>query len=141
VRFFEASAIVKRYVRERQRTEVRRLMRVGEMAVSRLSEVEVISAFARVARETVMSHTQRDRAAAAFVADLDSWHVVEVTPEVTATARRLLMQHSLRSGDAVQLASALILQAGIGQALLAVVAYDQRVLDAARAEQLLTVGG
>ncbi len=51
------------------------------------------------------------------------------------------MQHSLRSGDALQLAAALVLQEGIGGELQALVAYDRRLLDAARAEQLRVIGG
>ena len=141
MRFFDASALVKRYIREQGSAQVRRLLRMGDVAVSRLSEVEVVSAFARLAREKAISRTQRDRAAKAFIADLTAWHVVEVTPEVVATARRLVMQHTLRSGDALQLAGALVLQAGMGDELQALVAYDHRVLDAARAEQLTAVGG
>jgi len=141
MRFFDASALVKRYIRERGSTQVRRLLRAGDVAVSRLSEVEVVSAFARLARDKAISRPQRDRVVAAFVADLAAWHVVEVTPEVVTTARRLLMQHALRSGDAVQLAGALVLQAGMGREFQALVAYDHRVLDAARAEQLAVIGG
>lgn len=140
MRFFDASALVKRYVRERQSSQVRRLLRAGDVAVCRLSEVEVVSAFARLARDKAISRPQRDRAVAAFIGDLRAWHVVEITPELATVARRLLLQHVLRSGDAVQLAGALVLQAGIGVPLEALVAYDSRVLDAARAEQLVVVG-
>lgn len=140
MRFFDASALVKRYVRERESTQVRRLLRAGDVAVSRLSEAEVVSALARLARVNAISRRQRDRAVAAFLGDLTAWHIVEVTPEVVTTARRLLMQHALRSGDAVQLACALVLHAGIGREFEALVAYDHRVLDAARAEQLAVIG-
>lgn len=101
----------------------------------------MVSALARLARDKAISLAQRDRAVTAFVADLSSWHVIEVTQEVVTTARRLLMQHSLRSGDALQLAAALVLQEGIGGELQALVAYDRRLLDAARAEQLRVIGG
>ena len=140
MRFFDASALVKRYIRGRESTHVRRLLRSDDVAISRLSEIEVVSAFARLARENGVTHMQRDRAAAAFMADVATWHVVEITPAVAATARRLLLQHSLRSGDALQLASALVLQTGLGTPLVAFVAYDHRLLEAARAEQLVTVG-
>jgi hypothetical protein len=79
---------------------------------------------------------QRDRAVAAFVGDLMAWHVIELTPDVMATARRLLMQHQLRAGDAVQLSAALVLQVGLGEALDEFVAYDQRILGVADSEQL-----
>lgn len=64
----------------------------------------MVSALARLVHESVLSVAQRDRAVAEFVADIDAWHVVQITVDITATARRLLLQHSLRSGDAVQLA-------------------------------------
>lgn len=136
MRFFDASALVKRYVHEPQSTRVRRLLRAGDVALCRLSEVEVISAFARLAREEAISPAERDRAAAAFVADIPAWTVVEITPDVARTARRLLLQHTLRSGDAVQLGAALMLQEATGQPLREFVAYDRRLLHAAQAEQL-----
>ena len=113
--FFDASALVKRYVREPESVRVRKLLRADAVAVSRLSEVEVVSAFARLARDHALTSAQRDRATAAFVRDLSAWVVVEVTTTVTTTARRLLLQHRLRAGDALQLASALTLQSAIGE--------------------------
>jgi predicted nucleic acid-binding protein len=136
MRFFDASALVKKYVRETDSARVRRLLTSGDVALSRLSEVEVVSAFARLARDEAISVAQRDRAAAAFVSDLLAWHVIELTPEVMATARRLLLQHHLRAGDAVQLSAALVLQVGLGEALEEFVAYDHRILGVAVAEQL-----
>jgi predicted nucleic acid-binding protein len=136
VRFFDASAIVKRYVRESHSARIRRLLGAGDVALSRLSEIEVVSAFARLARKKAISVVQRDRAIGAFVTDLTAWYVVEITPQVTAAAIQLLTQHPLRSGDAVQVASALVLQEGLGQPLEAFVACDRRVIDAAAAEEL-----
>jgi hypothetical protein len=60
---------------------------------------------------------QRDRAVAAFASDLNAWHVIELSSDVMATARRLLMQHQLRAGDAVQLSAALVLQVCLEEAL------------------------
>jgi hypothetical protein len=136
VRFFDASAIVKRYIREQGSTQVRRLLSDGDVAISRLSEVEVTSAFARLARERAISLAQRDRALAAFLGDLPAWTIVEMTPAVTQSARRLLFRHVLRAGDALQLGAALVLQDGLGQPLRQFVAHDVRLVAAARAEQL-----
>jgi hypothetical protein len=47
------------------------------------------------------------------------------------------MQHQLRAGDAVQLSAALVLQVGLEEPLDEFVAYDQRILGAASAEQLV----
>lgn len=132
--FFDASAVVKRYVREAESAKIRPLLARGEVAVSRLTEVEVASALNRLAREGVLTVPQRDRALAMFLDDLTRWEVVEITAGVTAIAVRLLGRHPLRSSDAVQLAAALLLQAGLGVPLDAFVAYDARILTAAREE-------
>jgi predicted nucleic acid-binding protein len=50
-RYFDASALVKRYVRETGSVMVRRLLAAGIVASSRLSEVEVSSGVIRRARE------------------------------------------------------------------------------------------
>jgi uncharacterized protein len=131
--FVDASALVKRYVRERHSLKVRRLLNAEAVAVSRISDVEVPSAFARLVRERRLSSRARRRALQAFVGDVGAWHVVEVTAAVTALARDLLLRHDLRSGEAIQLASALWLRQAVP--LAGFVAFDTRLGSAARAEQ------
>ena len=133
--FADATALVKRYVRERHSVKVRRLVAAGAVAVSRLSEVEVPSALARLARERRLSVRSRDRATAAFLTDFAAWHVVEITSDVTALARTLLHRHDLRAGDAIQLASAVWLRQSVS--LSGVLAFDTRLVTAAHAEQFL----
>ncbi len=135
MRYFDASALVKRYVREEASVKVRRLLRSDTPATSRLSEVEITSALERRAREGAFSPAERDRALAALVSDVPSLVVVELTAEVTAKARALLQRHALRAGDAVQLASCLYLQAQLGEPVT-IVAFDERLLTAARQEGL-----
>jgi predicted nucleic acid-binding protein len=98
---------VKRYVRERHSVKVRRFLTAAPIAISRLSEVEVPSALARLVRERRLPSRSRDRAITAFVTDIAAWHVVEITADVTGLARTLLHRHDLRTGDAIQLASGL----------------------------------
>jgi hypothetical protein len=131
--FLDASALVKRYIRERGSTRIRRLLTEGDVAIARLSEVEVASAFARLARAATISVAQRDRAMTTFIADLSLWTVVELTADTTRHARLLLLRHALRTGDAIQLASAMVLRDSIGE-LEAFVAHDARLLQAAQAE-------
>ena len=59
-----------------------------------------------------------------------------MSANVTARARGLLLRHRLRAGDAIQLASALLLQTRLGEPLDAFVAFDDRLLEAATAEGL-----
>jgi len=139
MRFFDASALVKRYVREPHSAAVRRWLAAGPAAVSRLSDVEVASGLARLARDGAISSAQRDRAITAFMSDVETWHVVELSGEVATLARDLLTRFPLRSGDAIQLASALRIQQVSLTPLTAFVAYDARLNTAAAAEGLATV--
>jgi predicted nucleic acid-binding protein len=59
-RYFDASALVKRYVRETGSVVVRRLLATGIAATSRLSEVEVASGIVRRAREGAFTAPRRD---------------------------------------------------------------------------------
>lgn len=133
MRYFDASALAKRYVREKGSLKVRRLLASDLPATSRLSAVEIASALMRRSREGAFSDTARDRACAALDADMPAMLVVELTAEVVARARELLRRHPLRASDAIQLASYLYLQEELGEQMLFVV-FDDRLAAAARAE-------
>ena len=90
------------------------------------------------AREGAFTIHERDRALASLADDLATLIIVEFTPEITADARALLVRHLLRAGDAVQLASCLYLQRELSQRL-PLVAFDDRLADAARHEGLTVV--
>lgn len=138
-RYFDASALAKRYVRETGSTTVRRLLASGSAATSRLSDVEVSSAIVRRAREGTFTMKERDRMLAALQHDVPALAVVELTPEITAGARALLLRYPLRAGDAVQLASGLYLQRQLARPVPFVV-FDRRLVLAARAEGLVVIG-
>jgi predicted nucleic acid-binding protein len=134
-RYFDASALVKRYVRENGSSMVRRLLASDLAAISRLSEVEIASGVARRAREGSLTVRHRDRILRSLQHDLEALAIVELVPDVTAEARALLLRHPLRASDAIQLASCLYLQRQLAEPVH-FVAFDRRLLDAARAEQL-----
>lgn len=135
MQYFDASALVKRYVREQGSVKVRRLISRDVPAASRLSEVEVASALNRRARESAFSVAERDRALAALENDFPSILVVELTAEITARARALFQRHAIRASDAIQLASCLYLQLQLGEPIT-MIAFDGRLIDAARLEGL-----
>jgi hypothetical protein len=72
----------------------------------------------------------------AFATDLAAWNVVEFTAEIATRAHQQLLRHPLRSGDAIQLASALWLLQAIP--LDHLVAFDVRLVTAATAEGFQT---
>jgi predicted nucleic acid-binding protein len=138
-RYFDSSALVKRYVDETGSRAVRRLLASGSIATSRLSEVEVTSAIRRRIRESTLSTLDGSSILAALTRDVRALVIVELTPEVVAIASGLLERHTLRSSDAVQLASAVYLRQQLA-APMPFVAFDARLVAAARAEGLSVVG-
>ena len=111
---------MKRYVHEAGGDRVRRWLASATPATSRLSEVELASALTRRWREA---------------ADLNALTVVEIVPAVSLSARKLLLRHVLRAGDALQLASCLHLREAVGEAV-AFAGFDDRLNGAAAAEGL-----
>lgn len=139
MRFFDSSAVVKAYQTEVHSAQVRGWLAAPDVATSRLTDVEVASALSRLAREGAMSADRVHDALFSFRADVRKWQVVELTPDVVSIATRLLGQHPLRASDAIQLASALVLQHELGLPLDAFVVYDRRLADAARREHLTVI--
>jgi predicted nucleic acid-binding protein len=133
MRFFDASALVKRYVRESGTPTVRRLLRESRAVVSRLSEAEIRSAVHRRKREGALTHAQQRRALNALRADLLRLEIVELSPKVVAAVHPLLGRHFLRAADSLQLASAIVLRDTLGTEF-ELVTYDQRLHAAARLE-------
>lgn len=133
--YFDASALAKRYVREKGSLRVRRLLASGLPVTSRYSAVEVASALARRAREGAISGEDCERGLAALRDDLGAMLVVELTPAVVTRAQLLLQRHSLRAGDAVQLASCLELRTELDEPITLVV-FDDRLAAAARKEKV-----
>ena len=114
---------------------VRRQLRTGRIATSRLSAIEITSALARRAREGGLTTAERDRAVRILNTDLAAYILVELTAELSTDAHALLLRHPLRSGDTVQLASCLYRQRETGERI-SFAAFDERLNNAARAEGL-----
>jgi predicted nucleic acid-binding protein len=137
LRYFDASALVKRYVSELGSESVSSLLQGGLAATSRMSEVEVASALSRRCREGAFPPAERDRALAALRRDVAALFLVEIGPEVVARAVTLLTRHALRAADSLQLASCMELRDRLQTPCL-FVCSDDRLLAAARREGLAT---
>jgi predicted nucleic acid-binding protein len=70
--------------------------------------------------------------------DVPALAMVELSAEITGDARALLLRHTLRASDAVQLASCLYLQRQLVEPV-PFVAFDGRLVLAARAEGLTVI--
>lgn len=142
--FFDSSGLVKRYIIEKGTTWVRAttaLSAQNKIFVSALARAEVTSAFARRKREQSLS--LRSAKAAYLLLKRHFAREYEVVPLGNAILERaedLLDTHPLRAMDAIQLASALEIQArlsGAGLPPLQFVCADARLLAAAATEGLV----
>lgn len=124
-------------MREEATESVRRLLEHELRATVRSSESEVASALARRQREGGFSQAEMMGALFALRRDMGLLLVVEITAQVVARSVELLQRHALRAGDALQLAAALELGRMLRLPVL-FVAFDQRLLAAAKAEKLKT---
>jgi len=134
--FVDASALVKRYVREPGTDAVRSLFSRGKkLAASRITAVEVPAALARRARSGDLDERLAMKQAARVAADLGNMYLVELRREVVRIANELVWRHAMRAYDAVQLASALHLKSATGISMTFVCA-DRMLSDAAENESL-----
>lgn len=131
VYFFDASALIKRYLWEIGSEWVRRLIAREQprIFISALSGVEVVAAIMRKSRTGDVRRAERDKALDAFKRELSrSYAVVSAEPTVIHKAMDLLGSYPLRAYDAVQLASALALPALPPGMKLTFVSADDRLL-------------
>src|SRR6266498_3761966 len=112
VLFFDSSALIRRYTRTEPGARRVRLLcsrRAGHtVIISRLSRVEVASAFARKLREGVIDRRVRNLGWRLFLAhQRDRFHLFMLDEHVYLLAEELVSRYPLRTLDALQLACAL----------------------------------
>lgn len=133
--FFDASALVKRYLRETGSEWVRQLIAREQprIFISSLSGVEVVAAIMRKERAGEIRAPERDKTLRAFRREFTTnYTLVPPVPPVINTAMDLLLSHALRAYDAVQLASALSLPPLPRGTTLIFVSADEQLLSITR---------
>jgi uncharacterized protein len=134
VKFWDASAIVPLLVAETTTQSLQALAkRDSDMLVWWGSQVECVSALARLERGASL-----DRKGSVLALDrlkqlADGWHEIEPSEIIRENALRFLRVHPLRAADALQLAAA-FLAAERRPSSLELVTLDERLAEAARKE-------
>ena len=143
--YADSSVLVKRHVAERGSPWIEQLLvpaQLHQVATSRLATVEVISAFNRRVRDGSLPAASYPQLHDDFLGLCRrTYRLVLISNDVLLEARRLLERHTLRTYDALHLATAIIVNAQAthaGLAPLTFLAADGRLLQAARAENLAT---
>jgi predicted nucleic acid-binding protein len=143
--YADSSVLVKRHVAEVGSLWVKNLCNPNqshEIITSRLSTVEVVGALNRRVREGTIATSDYPQLRDDFLALCrQRYQLIQATNPVLARARLLLERHTLRSYDALHLATALVTNDRLiatHLAALAFIAADARLLAAATAEGLPT---
>ncbi len=134
MRFWDSSALVPLVVEDETTDELLELYRADPEVISWWgSEVECVSALARLEREGSLVGEGADEAFERLRELAASWHQVEPSELVRETSIRLLRVHDLRAVDSLQLAAA-ILAAEQRPPTLDFVCRDRRLARAAARE-------
>jgi uncharacterized protein len=137
--YFDTSALVKRYVKEKGSDAVKSLIEQGEnIATSKLAYPEILSAFGRKHRAGELARGPFQGLVDQFLADWNSVFVVELHDELLPTVKLLLAKYPLKGADTVHLSSALWLKRAV-QIDLTFVASDITLLKAAQGERLKVI--
>lgn len=112
--FFDSSAFVKRYVREKGTDTVLFWCdQATELCLSGIALPEIVSAFCRLQREKLISPLQYRHLKAMLLADISDAGICDLTPEVIRYSIIVLENNVLRGMDAIHLGSALALNAEV----------------------------
>ena len=129
--YLDASALVKRYVRERGSKDVMELTATARaVATAIISRAEVAAALARAVRLGVVGRVGGRRAQDIFSREWPDFARIPVTEALVSLAERLAWDHDLRGYAAVQLAAAVTWQDVIGEDVV-LATFDRRLWRAA----------
>lgn len=136
IAYFDASALVKRYVTENRSAETIELSTKAEVvATSLISRAEVAAAFAKAVHSGLISDDEGRKAQRTFAGEWADFARLPIAEALIARAETLAWDHALRGYDAVQLASAITWQESVGIEVL-VATFDTHLWKAARREGL-----
>ena len=134
MRFWDASAIVPLLIAEDSTRRLQALAaRDPEMLVWWGSEVECVSALARLERNAMLDTPEAVLAFNRLKQLAAGWHEIDPSDMIRETAVRFLRVHPLRAADALQLAAAFI-AAERRPSSLEMITLDDRLAGAAQKE-------
>ena len=136
--YFDTSALVKNYVQEAGSARVRELVAAYEFLSSAIAPIELLSAVQRRYRQGEITRPNYNAIVARVKTDRTFWQLVESVPQVLTKAEEVVVNHNVRTLDAIHLASALIIQQSL-HTPFPFISADERQLAAARRCKLQTI--
>jgi predicted nucleic acid-binding protein len=129
--YFDTSALVKRYIRERGSTQVGSLLRRHDLLSSAITPVEVLSAVWRRKRDGDLSEETFLATLSRVQSDRARWELVEVGALVLNRAEEIVQGTvPIRTLDAIHVASVITFQSAAGMRV-PFITGDARQRDAA----------
>ena len=129
--YFDTSALVKNYVREAGSSRLRALLTRYEFLSSAITPIELQSAVQWRRRQREIAQPNYNSIISRIENDRSYWQLVEVVPQVLSKAEELVRTQSIRTLDAIHIASAMIIQDSLA-ALLPFISADEKQLAAAQ---------
>lgn len=108
--YFDTSVLVKRYIKEAGSIATGRLLQRFRFLSSSILPVEAMSALSRRRASGDLAHRDFLAIQSRLRKDRDYWELVEAGEPVLLQAEELVQQTSVRTLDAIHLASAMIFQ-------------------------------
>jgi predicted nucleic acid-binding protein len=134
--YFDSSALVKRYVEETGTNSVKSILsRGGEIATSKLTYPEILSALMRKHRAGEIAKKPLQDIVARFGRDWYHILVLEFHNDLLHIVKFLIEKHPIKAADAIHLSSALWLKLS-SKIDVTFIASDLNLLKAAQAEKL-----
>ncbi len=144
--FLDTSAIAKRYIPEIGTPWINAItdpIAKNTLLLCQLAWVELQSAISRRQRENTFTREQAQILSTRFQTHWSTdYHIITVDQTLLNLATELIKKHPLRAYDAVQLASALLIQPNLSSPktnLFTFVSADDRLLEIAQLEGLTTI--
>jgi len=130
--YIDASALVKRYIKESGSPEVNDLFaEAASMLTNLISRAEVSAAIMRAARTGIIEQDAAERVLQKFRSEWESYQRLPVTEATVARADAIVSEYDLHGYDAVHLAAAMLWQEAIGIPVT-LATFDSKLWEAAR---------
>lgn len=134
--YLDASALVKRYIQEKDSEKVNAWIDAAEMVVTGLiTRVEVAAAIARAGRMKLITTDEALAALRQFRSEWESFQRLPITENTVIRGDALAYEHYLRGYDATHLACALIWQETLGMPVT-LASFDGQLIEAAKEVQM-----
>ena len=135
--YLDASALVKRYIQEKDSENVNAWIDAADIVVTGLiTRVEVAAAIARASRMKLISTDEALAALRQFRSEWESFQRLPITENTVMRGDALAVEHNLRDYDATHLACALIWQETLGMPVT-LASFDGQLIEAARLVQMV----